>query len=277
MMNLMMNVRNLLLLLLAVGGCGGQYTLSLSDHVAAAGRDAPVVARLQRNDFFVLNLGISDAWLSFSSDGGSPRAACTDKLGYAGTALPANGKPGRYPLRVDYLDDLGEEVFTKAELFVFDPAGPVVAVALDDLPADGSYEATCAKMVLGRLSRRAGLIYLTGKPISQYGRLHDQLGKAKYPVGAILPWRRQRWHIVHEGKLPKIVISTRLVSQLPELRKFLPGLSAGICSSPIAAKAYKSAGMRAIVVGAAAKQFGSDGRGSWDELRATEIDMESGS
>jgi len=262
---------NILLLLLAVGGCGGQYALTVGDHVAAAGSDAPVVARLQRNDFFVLDLPASGAWLRFEAEGRPLRAACTDKQGYAGTTLPVGEKPGCYRLRSDYIDIEGQEVSAEARLLVLDPGAPAFAVALDDLPMDGSYQAKSAQVALARLCREGGLIYLTGRPIPQQRALHERLAKAGYPDGAILPWRRQRWHVVQEGRLYRVVVEDRLVSQLPELRESLPGLAVGICRSPAAAKAFQSAGMRAVVVGKEAAKYAADGRNSWDDLRKNAI------
>ena len=75
--------------MLSCGGCGGYYTLTAGDHLAAVGQDTPVVVRLQRNDFFFLNLGAKDAVMRFRIGEGVERAAYTDKLGYAGTTVAA--------------------------------------------------------------------------------------------------------------------------------------------------------------------------------------------
>ena len=69
----------LLSLLSAVGGCGGQYTLTVGDHVGPLGQDAAVVVRLQRNDFFVLSLPVKEAAIRFVSPDGRERAAYTDQ------------------------------------------------------------------------------------------------------------------------------------------------------------------------------------------------------
>ena len=65
---------------------------TLVDQVAAAGKEAPVVVRLRRNDFFVLNLPMSKQPMRFRIDKGPERVAYTDKQGYAGVSLPVPDK-----------------------------------------------------------------------------------------------------------------------------------------------------------------------------------------
>lgn len=259
----------LLILSLAAGGCGGHYTLTAGDQIAAANQEAAVVVRLQRNDFFVLNMPTKGALMRFRVDDGTERAAYTDDLGYAAVALSAGRAPGRHTLHLDHMDFEGEEVSAEAQLYVLDAARPVVAVALDDLPMSGSSQASSAQAVLGSLARRANIIYLTRRPIREHGDAHRRLAADGYPEGPVLLWQRQRWHIVREGKykIPRVIVEARLVSQLPELRKQFPKLAVGICGSAIAAKAFEAAGMQAVVVGPAAQQFSGPGRESWEDLK----------
>jgi len=258
-----------LMSMVCLAGCGGQYTLSSGDHLAAVGTEAPVVVRLQRNDFFVLNLAVKDALIRFRLADGLERAAYTDKLGYAGTTVQAPGRPGRYTLRLDHTDIEGEQVVAEAPFYVLDPGRQAVAVALDDLPTGDSYEAKVAASYLNDLAETASIIYLTKRSVRYHQALHAQLEQASCPDGPILLWQRQYWHIVRQGKykVPRVVVETRLVSQLGELRKILPGLSVGICGSEVAARAFNDAGMKAVVVGPAGADSGDDGRESWDDLR----------
>jgi hypothetical protein len=272
------NVRPILFAaLLAAGGCGGQYTLTVGDHVGAAGGEAPVVARLQRNDFFVLNLASPDVLLRFHLDDEGPRAAYTDKRGYAGTTLVVPAQAGCRPLRVDLLDVEGREVTVEGRLYALDADRPVVAVALDDLPPRDSPEAKVAAEALRTLAGQAAIVYLTREPVRRQPRLHSRLARRDLPDGAILPWQRQRWHVDRTGRIPKVVIETRLVSQLPELREALANLAVGICSSPQAAQAFAAAGMAPIVIGEASEATDGETRLSWDDIAAGRLHVESSS
>ena len=263
--------RVLILLLLSVwsSGCGGYYTLTCGDQIAAAGGDAALVVRLQRNDFFVLNLPIKNAPMRFRIDDGLERAGYTDKLGYAATTLPVSRTPGVYTLHLDHMDFEGEETAAEARLYVLDPQRPAVATAADDLPMSDSYQGKCAQAALRNLAEKCNIIYLTRDPIRRHERIRDRLKKFGYPDGPVLLWQRKRWHIVRTGKykIPRVVVEARLVSQLPDLRKAFPKLSDGICRSPIAAKAFRSAGIRPVVVGPAAKRFPENECKSWEDLR----------
>jgi len=263
--------RWLILLLLSFGicGCGGSYTVTCGDQIAGAGRDAAIVARLQRNDFFVLDLPVKDAPMRFRIDEGIERAGYTDKLGYAGTTLPVPADPGVYALHLDHMDSEGEETEAEVPLYVLDPRREVVAVAGDDLPMSNSYQAKCAQKAMRDLAEHAGIIYLTREPISRHGRVHQRLSTFGYPDGPVLLWERKRWHVVRTGKykIPKLVVESRLVSQLPDFCKMFPKLSKGICCSSVAARAFLAAGMQPVVVGDAAEEFPEHGRKSWEDFR----------
>jgi len=264
----MRNAHILLLTAIVLNGCGGHYTLTVGDHVGAVNQDAPVVVRLQRNDFFVLNLAVKDALMRFRVGDGAQRGAYTDKLGYAGTTVLSPSKPGRYPLIVDHGDSEGEEVRGEAMMFVWDPARAVVAVDADSLPVAWDEQADSAQAALKRLAENANILYLTREDLRSHGAIHDKLAAARYPDGPVLLWRRQRWHIVRGGryKLPRVVVESRLVSQLPDLRKMFPKLSTGVGASKIAARAFAAAGMQPVVVGANVDVPKAVHRESWADL-----------
>ena len=97
----------------------------------------------------------------------------------------------------------------------------------------------------------ANIIYLTrkSKPTQQAG--HDRLEAGNYPVGPILLWQRQRWRWERKpgSRFTKIVIESRMESQLPKLRAEFPQMKIGICKSSVAAKAFVEAGMWCVVIG----------------------------
>ncbi len=258
-----------LLLSVMVGGCGGQYTLTGGDHLVVIGAETPVVVRLQRNDFFVLNFPAKGALIRFGIPDGSERAAYADKLGYAGTTMTAPTKPGRYTVRIDHMDSEGEELSGAVSLFVWDPARPVVAVDIDSLPTVISEDAVGARAALKRVTALANIVYLTREPIREHYRLHCRLTLDGYPDGAIIRWTRQRWRIERRGryKMPKVIVEGKLISQLSEVRKTFPKLSVGICASKLAAEAFADAQMHAVIIGDKAVNVPSLTRHeSWEEL-----------
>ena len=228
-----------------------------------------MVVRLQRNDFFVLNFPVKGALIRFGIPDGSERAAYTDKLGYAGTTMTAPTKPGRYTVRIDHMDSEGQEVSGVAPLFVWDPARPVVAVDIDSLPSVVSEDAVGARGALKRLTALANIVYLTREPIRKHYRMHCRLTVDGYPDGAVMRWTRQRWRIETQGryKMPNVIVESRLISQLSEVRRTFPKLSVGICTSDLAAKAFADAQMHAVIIGDKAVNVPSlTRRESWEEL-----------
>ncbi len=251
------------------GGCGGYYTLTACDYVGAIGGEAPVVVRLQRNDFFVLNLPVNEALVRFQVGEGPLRAAYTDKLGYAGTTVSLPSQPGRYRLTVDHGDSEGQEIGTEAGIFAWDPQREVIAVDADCLPRADAAAADAVRTALNRLAAQASIVYMTRKPLGAHRGMHWQLEASGYPDGAILLWQRERWRIVREGRfsVPRVIVETRLVSQLAELRETFPKLSAGVGTSRIAADAFAEAGLKAVVVGPRAARIPNvTPRNSWEDL-----------
>ncbi len=255
---------------LAGGGCGGQYIMTVPDQLARAGGETTTVVRLQRNDFFVLAPPVKEAAMRFRIAGGLERGAYTDKLGYAATTVPAPERPGRYTMTVSHMDDYGDEAVTEGQVYVWDPNRPVIAVDMDCLPGMRLGSSKEAARALRRLVVGADLLYLTRRSAGRHAKAHETLTKAGYPRGPILAWRRQRWHIVRDGrfKLPRIVVESRLVSQLPEVRRMFPKLSTGVCDSALAARAYAAAGMKVVMVGTAPADINAAirRRNSWADL-----------
>jgi len=52
-------------------------------------------------------------------------------------------------------------------------------------------------------------------------------------------------------RIPRIVVESRLVSQLARLRRDFTNLALGVCDSALAAKAFAEAGMTVLMVGGA--------------------------
>jgi len=256
--------------LLLSGGCGGNYVLTVPDMVAPASGKAVAVVRLQRADFLYVPMAVKNALIQLQVGDEPHRGAYTDALGYAGTTLPAPAKPGRYKLQASHSDHWGDEVRAESWAYVWDANAPAVAVDLDCLPGMSLGFSKQSSLALVRAAKGANILYLTRRSSSSHAKLHAQLAKAGYPDGPILEWQRQYWHIVRDGKyynMPRVVVENRLVSQLPDIRAMLPGLTMGICEDSLAAKAFAESNMRVVVVGSAqveAKDVVR--RASWSEL-----------
>jgi hypothetical protein len=266
----------LLLLLAAASGCGGDYILTVPDQLATAGGDVTVVARLQRNDFFVLNLAAVKSYLRYQIADGLERSASTDKLGYSGIRMKMPDAPGKYELAVRHQDDDGDEIDKTVGAYAWDPAKPIIAVDMDPLPRRMSKvtkgrkgwwtgmakytvdllpratppDAPSARAAITALSRNANIIYLTRRNVIDHLKCRSELSAHGYPDGPVLMWRRQRWHLVPgRFKIPRVVVESRLVSQLSQLRKTFSNLSIGVSTSSLASKAFIEAGMTAVIVG----------------------------
>jgi len=257
-------------------GCGGYYILTVPDQVAPAGGEAVAVARLQRSEFLFIAGPAREAAIRFQVADCPERGAYTDKIGYAGATVPAPAQPGRYEMTVSHLDFEGEEISATVPLYVWDPGKPVAAVDLDCLPrtSGGFWAATqaawsrmslgmissppsgreavaAARRALGRIAGGSNVLYLTRQNVADHAGLHDWLTTEGYPQGPILLWQRRRWHIVRKGRfsLPQVVIESRLVSQLDELRKTFARMSLGISTTALACRSFAEAGLRCVVIG----------------------------
>ncbi|HPS53727.1 MAG TPA: hypothetical protein PLK08_09255, partial [Phycisphaerae bacterium] len=133
-----------------------------------------------------------------------------------------------------------------------------------------------AAAALRSISRRANIIYLTRRDSTTQNNNHEWFQRAGLPDGPILLWQKQRWHIVREGRfnLPRIVIESRLDSQLDSLKTVFPNFRVGICQSSLAGKAFREAGLMPIFVGKTPPlEFRrSEIRTDWKDLEARGLD-----
>jgi hypothetical protein len=232
-------------------GCGGQYVLTVPEQVVPAGEQAVPVVRLQRNEVYVYAQPVRRAAMRFSVAEGPVRGAYTDELGYAGTYVPTPDKPGRYELTVKHLDYQGDQVRKSVPVYVWDPARAALAVDIDALPWLRGEAISQASAALNSLARDANVLYLTRSGSQGQKAAYNRLAEAGFPDGPILMWQRESWYIVRQGRwnLPRVVVSARMVSQLPDLVKQFPNLKHGLAGGPAAADAFAKAGMTVLTVG----------------------------
>ncbi len=257
-----------------LAGCGGGYLLTVPEHVGPAGGQAAVIARLQRSEIYLLAHPVEKIPVRFTLAGEaeSSRAGYTDKLGYAGTVFKMPLKTGRYELIAQIQDSQGTQAKASSAVFVLDPQKPAVAVDLDSiLDGQGQAPASAAE-ALKKLAANTQLVYLTCNSPSQQANPHAKLAEMGLPDGAILTWTRQRWHVKRDGRFPRVVIESRMVSQLASLRKTLPGLTVGICDSQVAGRAFSDAGMKVVLIGQTSPEIdNSISCASWAELNKLDL------
>jgi len=241
----------LCVLALLAAGCGGDYYLTAGDQLAPAGAEGPIVVRLQRSEIWRVPMPIKKGLIRFDVPQVGDRGAYTDDLGYAGTTLKAPAEPGVYPVGLSHKDRDGDIVEGELQLYVWDADRPVVAVDYDSLPERDSPGADAAWAALRQLSAGANLLYVTRRETDEHEKVHAELRALTYPDGPVLLWQRERWHIVREGRfrIPRVVVESRLVSQLAELRAIFPGLDTGVSGTQLGAKAFLDAGLTCAVVG----------------------------
>ena len=155
-----------------------------------------------------------------------------------------------------------------AYLYVWDAARPIMAVDLDSLPYLGHPDAPAAKAVLRRFAKKGNVLYLTRQKVEEHDLAHGKIMACEYPDGPVLLWRRQRSHIVREGRfrIPRVVVETRLVSQLDQIKRMFPGLKKGLSGSSLAADAFAKAGLTCTVVGELPRALDARWYESWQAL-----------
>ena len=228
-----------------LGGCSGEYILTVGDQLAPLGGQAMIVCRLQRRE--VLPLAVKDAAMLYVATNGTERAAYSDASGYAGAAVPVGQTTGQFPLIVSHQDSRGEEVRREVRLYVWAPEAPVVAVDLHavlDSPPGGPEE---ARVALLRLAAKANILYMTSREVPEHPAIHQALRARGYPDGPVLAWRRQYWHAQKKGAVTYVVVQTRLVSQLEQLTRMFPRLT-GLAGSQEAAQAFSNAGLSHVLI-----------------------------
>lgn len=251
------------LLLAAPLGCGGGYILTVPDQLAPAGGDTVAVVRLQRAEIALMALPVPDALIRLQAGDGPQRGAYTDDMGYAGTPVPVPAAAGRYAFRVGHGDKDGDEIYREVPIYVWEANRPAVAVDLDSLPSPWSPVAQAAREGLLRLARDRNICYVTRRPVDSHAAAHRELAAGGYPDGPVLLWQQQRWHIVHESEYHyRVVVESRLVSQLAVLRKSLPGLTAGLTDSAASAQGFVQAGLKAVLIGGAGSRLAN-----WSDLK----------
>ena len=284
----------LLLLPALLGGCGGYYILSVPDQIGSTEGDIVPICRLQRQEVFLYfrpQEGASMRFRVFATDKaalhpagdrhvardllGQERAARTDELGYAAVALPlddvpVHSKPGVYTLKVSLQDPTGEEKQAITPVYVWEADKPVIAVDITALPKAWDETSEIAQQALTVVAKTANIIYLTREDTPTHKRQHQWLADNGYPDGPVRLWQRERWHLVRSGplRLPTLVIETRLVSQLADMRQIFTNLKTAIAGSRLAGKAFENAGIPYHAVGAGKKLLG-DGpanNSSWKAL-----------
>jgi uncharacterized protein YceK len=245
---------SLLIAAALLGGCSGEYVITAPDQVADANGTAATVVRLQRQEFWFYAESVEGALLRLRIGEAGQRGAYTDELGYAATSVLAPAEPGVYALSVDLQDDVGVEASRRARAYVWPADQRIYAVDYDALPPAASDEARQAAEALGRLAAGgAALCYMTRRGVDEHHRVHEELASRGCPDGPVLLWQREYSHLVYDEwwKLPRLVVETRLVSELETLRERFANVAGGITSRPLAAKAFEQAGLPCLMVGSA--------------------------
>jgi len=249
----------LALALPAVAGCGGGYLLTGPDTCALAGHSAPMVVRLQRQEFWFHWPGVSDAPMTFRRADGEMRSARTDKRGYAAVAIPAPDEPGPVEVKVHLQDNYGDTAAGAVRLYVLPPDRPVVAVDLDSLPTepDRAAEATDA---LKRIAADSEIVYLSARHGTHPAAAHAMLDGLGCPDGAVLPWRPAvPWYRRAPWQKPTSGV-------VADLQKRIPRLWAGVSSNPPAVQRFKDAGLEAVFVGEAVEGAQDQPTDTWPNL-----------
>ncbi|HET6429337.1 MAG TPA: hypothetical protein VFJ30_13055 [Phycisphaerae bacterium] len=251
----------LALALPALGGCGGGYILTAPDTTAVAGQAAPVVVRLQRQEFWLHCPPVPDAPMTFRLADGQVWCARSDKRGYAAVALPAPAEPGRHEVKVHLQDNFGDTVAGAMSLYVLPADRPVVAVDLDCLPADPD-RAGPAVEALKRVGATSEIVYLSQEHGTSPAAAHALLDGLGCPDGAVVPWKADDpWY----ARMP--LPWRKPASSVPaSLRARIPGLWAAVSSNPAAVDRFKEAGLKAVLVGETVEARPDEQTETWPNL-----------
>jgi hypothetical protein len=254
----------LVMVLALVVGCGGGYVMTVPDQVVPAGRQAALIAMLQHYEVYKWARPEEGSVLRFSIDDGPMLAAYTDKLGYAGVTMPAPSVDGVYRISVHHMDPDGDEAMGCGWLFVWDPRRAVTAV---DLDAVGEEDSSAAEALV-RVARDSNIIYLTSDPGWHDMKARRRLERQMLPNGPILLWQREKWRLTQDDRLrtPKLVIDTRMVSPLEQLRELFPTLCRGITASQDSADAFAAAGLTPVVINSPKVKGEVEHLTSWAQL-----------
>ena len=261
-----LRLTGVLVCVLALAGCGGEYIITVSDQVAPAGGSANVVIRLERYEFASIRKSVEGAPIRLQVvDQVPPLLECgayTDEIGftgaltdqgYAGTAVPVPKKEGKYVLRVSLQDNRGDEARSETPVYVWQRDSSVTAVDLDSLPAAEEPAAAHAGAALARVAKNSHVVYLTQTDAGDKDAARAKVTTRGYPDGPVLTWRRSTLHFARIGplRLPQFVRESRLVMHMKYLKALLPGLKAGLCATAPAAREFAEAGISPVIVGTA--------------------------
>jgi len=244
-----------LALLSCLAGCGGQYRLASPDQLAEPAGEALTIARLTRQEVYLLDLPVKNALLRFyiasEQQQASQRAAFSDSEGCASAAVPVPDKPGVHSIVITHQDIDGKVVWTQVPLYVWPADSALVAVEIEAIPTCGE-NAEHARAALNELSTSRKVVYLTTKSLRHHHKLHSRLANENLPAGPIVAWTPEQ-------------ITPGQAEPLSEIRRMFPNLTAGICASRKSAKALQSAGLEAMTT-----QTGADWPGvsavGWQDM-----------
>ena len=192
------------------GGCGGQYHLTAADQLAVAGGQAATVARLTRQEFWLLRRSVKQAPLRFYVDDQPQRAAFTDRKGYAAANVPVPQDPGVYQMVLAYQDLYGEEIWVQAPTYVWPEQANLAAVDLDAIDLDDA----AAVAGLCDLAQQANIVYLATQSAAKASQQHGWLQRAGLPDGPILHWNKRK--------------PDQAIGQLAQVKSLFSGLSVGV-------------------------------------------------
>lgn len=254
--------RTLLFLAAAMlGGCGGEYILTSPDVAVLAGKDAPVVVRLQRREVWRYAPPQNSAAVTFQLGERSPQCARTDEAGYAALSIKAPDKPGQYNVALYHQDINGDVARGKAVIYVLSPDKPIAVVDADSLPRDDK-DVALAVGALVRLQLTAQVIYITKQYAGRPTRAREMISRYGYPDGPVVPfsgtWRWWKWR------------RSGVSDAIEELHRRLPKLRWGITDDDNTAEAFSNAGLEVLITGKAKVAVEDAERfDSWTDVKIT--------
>jgi hypothetical protein len=171
-------------------GCAGSYRLTIPDAVTAPDKPAPVVVRLERQEFGPLYLPVDDAVMRMWVDDEPLRAAYTRRNGYASAAVPCPPQPGRHRLTVAHQDREGGQVGKKALAYVVRPEARTLVVEWESI--DKTDRAHQAAPALKRLAAAGVQIVYAAEDFEEPVAAHAFLAQNSLPDGPLVYWAEGR-------------------------------------------------------------------------------------
>jgi hypothetical protein len=221
------------------------------DQFLAPGAKTYLSARLERTGLWPGKRALAGERVEFLVEGTSLGMALTDEGGTAARAHALPSTPGAYSFTVRLHSREYQAVEATGLVAVWDRKRPILAVILEGaaiqlppkrlllwqegpLPAmAGSAEAITS------LSRRAQIVYLTRRDESHRHTLKKWLGEHRFPAAPLFSW---------PGSHPLERRPEDLASLLEQWKAEGWDLRLGVGSAPSDAKAYREAGMAALLL-----------------------------